>query len=288
MKSNSKSLTLAAAGKTFLIGEYSVLFGGSAIILLTPPPFKLKAEKGNTNLVGIEENSPAYLFFKCHDFSGLSLEFEDPYLKSGGFGASSAQFALLYKLHLRLTGDKFDVGRFLEEYRSLSATKETTILPSGADCVAQYFNHHVFFDAGTNVVRKIDPKFPNLDFAVCKTGRKVITHLHLQSLPPLPTSELQRLTEDAAKSFLNADEELLVKSIRGFFDLLRKQKIIADFTAETADRLLKTDGVAAVKGCGAAGADTILMVFEKRKRDSVLEEARRLGLHNPAPLCSNP
>ena len=54
----------SAGSKTFLVGEYSVLFGGSAVVLVTPPRFELRVKSGETNLVGVEKDSPAGLFYE--------------------------------------------------------------------------------------------------------------------------------------------------------------------------------------------------------------------------------
>ncbi|MDR1561005.1 MAG: hypothetical protein LBS23_01475, partial [Holosporaceae bacterium] len=58
------STILSAKCKTFLVGEYSVLFGGSAVLLATNPQFKLQITKNEKSLlVGVPEESPAFLFY---------------------------------------------------------------------------------------------------------------------------------------------------------------------------------------------------------------------------------
>ncbi|MDR2724163.1 MAG: hypothetical protein LBB25_03095 [Holosporaceae bacterium] len=262
-------MNLFVGSKTFLVGEYSVLFGGSAIILVTLPEFKLQVTKGKTNLKGIDQESPAYCFYELHDFCNFSMEFVDPHKKSGGFGASSAQFVMLYQLCLKLTHRRFDINLFLREYQDLSQ-KKNSIKPSGADCIAQYYNHHIFFNAQTNVVEKLEWKFPQLDFIILKTKHKVVTHLHLEKLVPFDIEKLQNLTLNVKKSFLNNDEELLIKSVQGFFDSLKKYNLVIDQNIEAVDKLLRIDGIKAAKGCGAMGADTIIVIFEKRKKNTLL------------------
>ncbi|MDR1236328.1 MAG: hypothetical protein LBJ96_04960 [Holosporaceae bacterium] len=264
---------IRTGSKTFLVGEYSVLFGGGAVVLVTAPYFRLKIRSGKTNLVGVEEQSPAYRFYKTHDFNGLSIDFCDPHNKSGGFGASSAQFSLLYQLYLRLTRKEFDAKSFLAEYKQLSS-KTKGVAPSGADCVAQYFNYSIYFNGADGSAEKINRNFPNLDFAIFSTGYKVATHLHLQELKAFNIEKFQKAVLGVRKSFADGNEEALVENVRNFSDLLAENNFVCDNSLGIVEKLLKTEGVRAAKGCGALGADTVLVIFEKSKipDESVLRE----------------
>ncbi len=147
-------MIFSAGSKTFLVGEYSVLFCGSAVVLSTEPFFTLQCDVGSTNLIGINELSPAGELYKKHQrlFENLSLTFTDPHNGSGGFGASSAQFALLYKLTLQLSNREFCIKDFLQEYRSFAPNNG--VLPSGADCVCQFLNHNIYFDSANCTAEK--------------------------------------------------------------------------------------------------------------------------------------
>ncbi|MDR2646186.1 MAG: hypothetical protein LBC04_03375 [Holosporaceae bacterium] len=261
-------MKFSAGSKTFLAGEYSVVFGGSAIVLITPPLFELHVAHGETSLRGIDQASPAHMFYRAHDFRNISVEFFDPHKGAGGFGASSAQFALLYQLYLRLTSAQFDIDSFLKEYRGLSKTNSGAI-PSGADGVAQYFNHNIFFDAKTNIVEKLNWTFPSLDFAILKTPYKVATHSHLRDIKFFDIANLQKQVLNVRKSFQHNDEELLVQSVQNFFDILKERDLVIAPNIATIDKLLKIDGIKAAKGCGALGADAILIIFEKQKRNEL-------------------
>ncbi|MDR0580709.1 MAG: hypothetical protein LBG04_01175 [Holosporaceae bacterium] len=261
-------MKFSTGSKTFLVGEYSVVFGGSAIILITPPSFELRVTNGETSFSGVDPASPAYMFYRSHDFHNISVEFFDPHKGGGGFGASSAQFALLYQLHLRLTLTQFDIDLFLKEYRKFSGINGCAI-PSGADSVAQYFNHSIFFDAKTNAVEELNWTFPNLDFAILKTAYKVATHSHLRNIEFFDVSDLQEPIINVKKSFRRNDEELLVRSVQNFFDMLKERNLVIAQNVATIDKLLKIDGIKAAKGCGALGADAILIIFEKQKKNEL-------------------
>jgi mevalonate kinase len=221
-----------------------------------------------------------------HDFSDLSIEFYDPSGGCGGFGASSAQFAMLYKLHLKLTQQKFSPNLFIDEYRKISQGS-AGVAPSGADCMAQYLNHSIFFDAKSNSAKKIIWNFPDLDFAIFKTDTKVNTHLHLRTLDPFDVQKLQDISLKVEKSFVYSDGEMLIRNVQKFFHLLEGKNLVIDQTVQIVDGLLKIEGVKAAKGCGALCADTILLIFEKNKKDILFShDLKALGLKNINGLFS--
>jgi mevalonate kinase len=278
-----RSVIFSAKSKTFLVGEYSVLFGGSAILLLTAPEFQLateKSTKSGESPAWLEECPPAYGFYAMHEnvFRNFHLEFTDPFRGTGGFGASSAKFVLLYRMYLHLTGNEFHLDPFLAQYRSLSEGKDTGPQPSGADCVAQLQGCHTFFDAGRRRLGKIDWNFPNVDFAIFKTGLKVATHQHLRHVPTLDISRLEECTANVRRGFFELDGDLLARNVQDFFNTLREMRLVLPATSDFVDKFLEVDGVLAAKGCGALSADAILVIFRKGMRDKVNDVGRRLRL----------
>jgi mevalonate kinase len=275
-------MIFSAKSKTFLVGEYAVLFGGSAVLLATEPEFKLLANKTTTgeSLAGVSNGSAAHKFYLAHKniFKNLSIKFVDPFNGAGGLGASSAQFVLLYKLYLYLNRCRFDINSFLEEYKTLAAGKAGSLRPSGADCLTQYYNHNIYFNSHDGSTRKIEWSFPNLDFAIFRTGFKVATHEHLRELRYLDISELREFSSGVLQSFVDGDERSLVKNIHNFFNVLKKMQLTLEHTSDLVEKFLKLDGVLAAKGCGAMGADTIIAIFSRERKDSVRKAAKDLGL----------
>ena len=272
-------MILSAGSKTFLVGEYSVLFGGSAVVLLTSPSFELQAIGKQAELIGVGKLSPAGKFYAKHRdiFENLSLTFIDVHHESGGFGASSAQFVLLYKLMLHITGAAFDIKNFLEEYRALAGNGE--VLPSGADCVCQFLNHHIYFDNKTCTVEQIEFDLPNIAFAIFKTNFKVATHEHLRTLrPDFDISELQGCTQNVANGLKTKNEKLVISGVNDFFQRLCEMNLVLPQTKETVSQLKKDSVILAAKGCGALGADTIIVLYEKRNKEHVISIANNLGL----------
>lgn len=268
-------MQFSAGSKTFLCGEYSVVFGGSCIVLVTEPRFKLIAEKGPTRLIGISEYSPGFKFYDSHKniFEGFSVKFIDPYDHRGGFGASSAQYSLLYKLFLKLVGGNFDINLFLNEYQNTAESKK--ILPSGADCVAQFFDHNIYYDSAKKFAKKIEWKFPNLDFFILKTNVKISTYQHLKNLKNFDCSNLHFFANKIKESFENLDEKIFTKNLQNFFCELERNNLVIPQTSKSVREILALDHVKAAKGCGSLAADTILIVcdrgFKKQTKNSAME-----------------
>lgn len=269
--------------KTFLIGEYSVLFGGKAIVLTTFPEFSLKIEKSENSFInGISEHSPAFLFYLKHIdiFQNISINFFDPHNGGGGFGASSAQFALLYKLYLQLINKKFRIDDFLETYKIMAST-EGKVYPSGADCLAQFHNQHIYFDATTNYLTGIQWSFSDISFSIFKTNIKVPTHFHISQLnieDKLKIKNLEKFTETAKFAISSKNHKLLYYSIQTFYELLCGFGLVIDDTQKIVRRLLDYDFILAAKGCGALGADTIIIIHDKKKLYEVSKIAISLNL----------
>ncbi len=265
-----------AGSKTFLVGEYSVLFGGTCILLITPPYFELTVITGKTALTGISRKSQAYKLYNNHKdiFRGLAINFKDPHKRTGGWGASSAQYSLLYKLYLKLNGNLFEVNKFLNEYRYLS--DNNSILPSGADCLAQYENQSIYYNSCNRYYEPIKWHFKNLDFYIFKTKKKIITHEHLKTINNLKADELKYYSSEVYKAMKSANENDFCKNLQLFFWALEKLKLVVTETSNLVRLILKLKGVKAAKGCGALSADTILVVFEKKYKKQLIESINNL------------
>lgn len=269
-------MIIEAKSKTFLVGEYCVTCGGSAIVLCTNPKFQLRIKSSkNTQLRGIKEGSPAFTFYMENRrvFENLFIKFIDPYKSAGGFGASSAQFVTLYKLRNKMVGvNDIDIPKFLDEYRAI-AGKNQKIKPSGADCLAQFQNDHIYFDSDTNKIENLQWNFKDIDFFIVKTGSKLATHEHLRKLSPdfihANSNRLTQIVENVKNAWLKCDSKNFVSGIADFYASLNDLGLVYEKTQRLVSKILQIDGVLAAKGCGAMGADTIIIVFENKLRDSV-------------------
>ena len=99
--------------KTFVLGEYSVLHGGPAILLASEPYFSLRLEEKNENKNPFHPLSPAGKLWELEPLlKTKSYLFSDPHHGLGGFGASSAEFiALFLQLNFLLVQRETNHGR---------------------------------------------------------------------------------------------------------------------------------------------------------------------------------
>jgi mevalonate kinase len=263
----------SCGSKTFLIGEYSAIFGGSAILLITDPQFSLEIiPNGITQLIGAGKNLPVIKFYHQYRevFEGLSITFTNSFRKYGGFGTSSAQFSLLYKLFLRRTNNKFNILDFLEEYRQLYYENRIAhqIQPSGADCLAQYCNHHIYFDSTSNYLEPIECNFSDIGMVIFKTGFKIFTHEHLrnianETIADSAKRQLRQIVSDALDCFKKGSGEMLAHCINEFFSFLNEMGFVDARSLDLAKKIMQIDGVIAAKGCGSMCLDTILVIYRK-------------------------
>lgn len=284
------SLKLSVPGKTFFIGEYLALGGGPTLVACSSPRFKLKVKmqsSGKGVISGIHEASPAGLYYAKHrkDFSSFQLEFVDPYEGRGGFGASTAQFALLYAVKnwsgtmLIESERQIDIRELLQDYTEVAWNKKGTP-PSGADLVAQVRGGVTYFEKRKSQLKSWGWPFANLDFLIVPTGFKVATHEHLQGLQGREFTSLEDSALMAVESFQNANGPLLIESIRLYREELQKLELTLPQTHETLLSFAKEQPkILAAKGCGALGADTLLVVFEAQDREDVIQYLVSKNLH---------
>ena len=178
-------------GKTFLVGEYAVLAGGSALGLATQPCFEISY--GGDNAVGFHPESPAGRYLQDHPT--FSITMTDPY--PGGFGRSTAEYlaALGPRLHKAPVG----FSTLLNEYKKLSSG-------SGIDLAFQYFGKVCLADQATSFYQTFDWHFDNLDFLIVSTGLKVATHEHIKNLDVTKLTPLVPLADHITRLYAQKNE----------------------------------------------------------------------------------
>lgn len=266
--------TLHAPSKTFLMGEYLALSGGPAILLNTEPRFTLRVFRSEEcRLTGIAAESPAGKLLRNNGFPAYSFEFTDPHEGRGGFGASSAQFALCYRF---LHPGSLHAGDVLDAYQDC-AWAGAGHPPSGADVLSQLFGNGISLIHQQRAVSLAWP-FADLGILLVRTGRKVATHEHLAGLNLRKTDALYDLVEDGWRSLAQKQAEPFLAAVRGFREELAKNDWIAPQTRELLNEVDSWPGIAAAKGCGALGADVLLIVHETARRAEVEKNLHRMNL----------
>jgi mevalonate kinase len=264
------SLVLSVPGKSFLAGEYLALKGGPSLVFASKPRFELTSVVGQGKFEGIHPDSPAGKLIQDHSgfFSKFDLSFNDPHQGRGGWGASTAQFLATFVLNewresCELeTLKSLSISRLLDYYWKY-AWNGQGYRPSGSDLVAQYKGALTLFEKRTGIVSVHGWTFADIDFALIPTNYKLATHEHLKVLSEFNESGLELAMAKIRASLNSGNSAEFVEGIRDYAKALSDLGFVAEHTEKLCADMLTKPGVLAAKGCGAMGADVILVVYEK-------------------------
>jgi mevalonate kinase len=272
---------LSVPGKVFLLGEYAVLTGMPAVLAAIPPRFVLESGK---DAEGYPPGSPAgrlLAWAKAEAAPAL----RDPHQGAGGFGASTAAFALLYRELSEGRGWRLSTEAVWEKYRELHAGER--IPPSGADLYTQWAGGVILFDP-VHVSRseRLYPK-SRLELLVLSAsrqpGRKVATHEHLSALDISDSfSGLQSPLEAGIAAIRAGDAEALGEAFRDYGEVLGRLGLEIEETRRDREALSALPGVLGIKGTGALQADALVAILDPEisslEKESLLSAARGRGL----------
>ncbi|KTC85234.1 mevalonate kinase [Legionella brunensis] len=248
--------------KTFLLGEYAAVAGGSAIILTTGPCFELAFTQDN-RMHEIHPESPAGQWWQHHRMPIQGLAWRDPYEGRGGLGASSAQFIGAYLASCHLLQIVPNRKALLDAYYQ-SAWRGEGLRPSGYDVLAQIQNRCVYINRQTNQTQSYDWVFKDIAFLLLHSGQKLATHYHLQRMSlPDSINELSAISEQAKRAFEQENSAELIMAINNYQQQLTNRNLIAPHSLKHIQAFKTQDNVLAAKGCGALGADVLLLIVPK-------------------------
>lgn len=272
-----KKYTIPA--KTFLVGEYAALQGHPAIVLTTHPSFEVSLID-TPCLEGIHPDSPAGRFWAQFGIKDKGLSFTDPYGGLGGLGASSAQFLGAY-LHVCADRDiKLDLQHLLSTYETV-AWDGVGLKPSGYDVLAQYAGRCVYVSRTPMQLQTLcgQESLSCIEFILVHTGVKCATHTHLHALEQLP--QLHALTKwvESAKTAIETQQpSLLADCVNAYDAALQSLGLVIPSTRALVDQFKTYPGILAAKGCGAMGADVIVVMVERTALSSCLARINELGM----------
>ncbi len=286
------AIVSTSPGKIFLLGEYAVLAERPALVAAVGPRFGMSRGLIGTS-TEFHPQSPsgrllAYARKKGVDLGAMS--FVDPMNGAGGFGASTAQFALLYLAFSREQGVDASAWGARKLYRELM--RDEPLPPSGADLIAQWVGGVTFFDPSSAQVSKIDLRAVGQHLLVFsasnQSGRKVATHTHLQSLarrgfPSLEDQalidELASITDQGAKSCLAGQVRGFGAALGSYGAALRRAGLECEAATRDREALGEISGVIGVKGAGALQADALIVMCETLDAQAhVIEAAQARNL----------
>ncbi len=264
-------MVLSVPSKSFLIGEYGVLKGGPALLVNTTPRFELHVRAGLEGHSPFHPESPAGKLYSQNidTLKKIVFDFHDPHKGRGGLGASSAQFVLLHAfLNQDHTGDGF---KMFESYKKISA-RDQGLPPSGYDVLAQKMGGVTLIEAQYKLCERLDWKLSDIGFFLIRTGHKVATHKHLRNLSELDVTQLSKISEYAIQTYLSGKRDQFLESIKLFRATLAEQNLTAPETDTLLTEFDKNSKILCAKGCGALGADIVVVFFDQSKKVDLRSE----------------
>ncbi len=249
--------------KTFLIGEYLALDAGPAILLTTKPCFELSLVSEGS--LPFHPQSPAGRFCRDHQLEHR-LIWHDPYHGLGGLGASSAEFIGSFYAHCELTKRSFNREALLDAYWTYAWSNQGK-KPSGYDVIAQTLHDCVMIHQAENDVRTCAWPFEDIGFVLVHTRHKLATHEHLKavSFKHDQTAILHQIAQKAWMAFEAISSHALITAVNEYHSALQSMNLVASTTVSLIDELSLALKPLAIKGCGALGADVVLMIMDRSR-----------------------
>lgn len=270
---------MSLPGKTFISGEYAVLAQHPGLIICSEPRFTLKRST---------HHSTSW----CHSglkrllthFNSLHLiesyDFINPY-PQGGFGASSALFLFFYLL-TQSDRKRLSYAELIDTYQQYYHPGEKHTA-SGADLVSQLVGDLCLFTPGVCSAEKLSWPFAEMVLLLVPTGNKINTHDHVSSLSPSDYAALGSLSQSCVQALKSGDDKGFCVAISSIYDRMCAQQLVHGHTAKLMQTLFRCPELLAAKGCGALGADTLLLVAHAAKAKTLQATLQRT-LHLEAQL----
>jgi len=259
--------------KTFLVGEYCVLEKEKAIIAVTEPKIDLILESKEN----ISQLSNSCSKGPASDLMKLSNRYFDVNVNpnSLGLGTSTAVFLSVlsqirpdFFVHMTFEEKVKNAFKILDLYLNCESN-QLKVKPSGADLLAQYMGLGVWeIDLLNQKILKLDWSYQDIAFKLVRTGLKTATHKHLDQLQELPFAKLRSINSQAIEAYKNKDISFFERVSDFSFSL--KELGLQDENTNALQREASCiDGIRAIKGCGAMGSDSLFLIYDKKKRQSV-------------------
>ncbi len=250
--------------KTFLFGEYGVLFGGPCFVLAHSPFFETlsvsknkESQDSDLDKVKVHKLSPAGKILLENNLEN-SLSLKDPHNFKGGFGRSTAEFVAA----LEETQKSFSTKEAYDKY--MSFFKEDKVKPSGADLIVQLEKRSAYFTKNPFSYEVFDWPFKEVLLLLCHTNNKVETHDHLnKELQDLDFKDLIEISRKALKNLLEKDLKAFVLSLGHFSTEQERLGLLHENTAHVVRELNKREEVLISRGCGALGADVVAILINR-------------------------
>lgn len=279
--------------KTFFVGEYAALYGGPALLVTTTPCFGItwsnKITRHNeSRLRGIHPDSPAGRWWLSSKHHRGILEWQDPYQGRGGLGASSAQFLGAFLASCHCLNQEPQLTDMFNAFQQ-TCKHEAGILPSGYDVLAQSQNQFVAINRQERVLQTYPWPFADIDFFLVHSGKKIQTHEHLKNIQLHASfiKELSSIAHQTQMAFINTNSNQLIDSINAYSKSLFTNQLVTENTITSLIAFHECEYISASKGCGALGADVLLLITTRNdaaKLEAKLRDEQKLILATSADI----
>jgi hypothetical protein len=149
----------------------------------------------------------------------------------------------------------------------------------GADILAQFAGEVSRVNTSAVTTECLSWPYPDLGFAVVRTGTKTATHIHLATLDR--GAALRTFGSRGVRLLLHSargDGKIFAARVNEYGEILKRMRLQAPRTLELLSAIKSQPWCLGAKGCGALGADTILLLFEKGDSAMAAEFVQTLGL----------
>jgi mevalonate kinase len=260
--------------KTFLLGEYVAISGGPALVLTTSPCFEVACLVEH-HLQGIHPDSPAGLWWQAHADVLPGFSWVDPYDGLGGMGASSAQFLGLFQLAHQTLSKAYSLETLLSAYHRYAWSGQG-LAPSGYDVIAQQSAGCVYIHSKTGHYQSNPWPFRYLGFVLLHTGHKLATHSYLlTSSMPDDIEELAAIVHEGQAAIETLDDARMIDAVNAYHSALLARNRLTAHSRRQLMELAQEQDVLACKGCGAMGADILLLLVAKDKRSALVRHLQQ-------------
>lgn len=279
-------MILSCPSKTFLCGEYAVLEEGvgTGLMITHGPRFELHAVEQsepvsadeNIARMGVHPLSPAGIYFgKNRDlFKRLQLKFIDPHEGRGGFGASGAQFVLIWSLAQIEMHIEPRVEALFEEFKRCDTSHS-----SGSDVISQFIGGLVFV-APYKVTDSARIRWPFRDLSVLivPTGKKLLTQeAGLRKASELELSFLNEHVDEVLAGIELQDVNSFLEGLFDFSSEMTRLGLVAEHSGKMLSEWQTLPGLRFSKGCGSMAADTVIFVVDQAQEPAAVAELSQAG-----------
>lgn len=252
--------------KTFLSGEYAACEFGRGLIITYGPPFSM-SESDKTNLSTFGK-SVVKQFPKIQS----NLDLTDPKVSHGGVGASSAELACIYQYlcdsKLQQDGNLLQKRQWYRKY----TWDGVGLPPSGIDFIAQKHLGLMWVDCESSVCEKIKWPFRDFSWLVLTTNEKLNTYTHLKKINHSEHFKILNALLDPIKNALDTKNFYgFIQALERYDENLKTLGLTTESHTPYLNAIRKLSDVKYIRGCGAMGKDTWLILTKKSKQSHILK-----------------